>query len=225
MLYPDQAFIDAYAGVEIRLPNRPPIRCRPLTIGAVAGLLSLIRQHAGGDEGALYELLRVLPRYMHATRKSRRIIAKLRGMEALRVVERLLGSTQDAKPDEPTRKTAQAVAAVNMLDHLHDFEHAYGYMPEPDMPWVLFMAGVERAHRYDVRQLLHVMTGTQWAIGAAFSKDSGAAQLKHRQLTDMAYPKARTNGNSQTLGEIILVDDPDQIDEVMKSRTPESDDG
>ena len=145
------------------------------------------------------------------------MIARLRGLEALRLVERLLGGDLD---DEPVEKRKAATATVNLLDYLYDFEATYHYMPDPQMSWVLFMEGVKRTHRYDARALLHSMTGTQWAIGAAFSKE-GTWKLEQKRIEDIAYPA--TNGD-RPRGKILLVDDPDQIDEVMKSKA-ESEDG
>ncbi len=141
------------------------------------------------------------------------MISRLRGLEALRLVERLLGGDMD---DEPAEKRKAATATVNLLDYLYDFEATYHYMPDPQMSWILFMEGVKRAHRYDARALLHSMTGTQWAIGAAFSKD-GTWKLEQKRIADIAYPAAGQNGNKPK-AKIILVDNPDQIDEVMKSK-------
>ncbi|KKL80479.1 hypothetical protein LCGC14_2004350 [marine sediment metagenome] len=234
MRHDDQAFIDAYAGVEIRLPNRPLIRCRPLTVAAVAGLLPLIRRHAGGEKEAFYELMYLLPRFMWAplrvwtplerlrywwsTRASRRIVARLRGVEALRVVERVLGADSVGDTDTKTGpgKVIKTLSEVNLLDHLSDFENAYGYQPDPEMSWALFTAGVERAQRYTARHLLNQMVGTQWAIGSAFG-GSGTSKIEQKRITDLAYP-SRGNNGAMPEGAIVLVDDPADIDKVLRQR-------
>ena len=88
----------------------------------------------------------------------------------------------DTKRAEPDEKPP------GLDDLIFEFAHAYGSLPTGDMPWPLFMAGVQRVARFDARAMLTAMVGSGSGVAQAFSGDeSGAIEATTRQLKQLAY--------------------------------------
>ncbi len=72
-----------------------------------------------------------------------------------------------------------------------EFAACYHGEPSADMKWPLFLALVERAPRFDARQMLTFFDAVRAAIGSAFGGDKVEAHRARERLIRRAYPVKR----------------------------------
>ncbi len=191
---PDTACYDSYDAVEIRLPNRPVVRCRALTMRWAMRFLRYMEQGKAGDAYATWQVFAQLPRAIAPRRwrdrKARRLLMRLRGHEVLKVLDLLFPEPpQLVKPTERETRQGQKRTPPTMDDMIAEYAALCGGPPVAELPYPLFVAIVGRRPRFEARQLLHMMTATNW--GSGLSKETPEVARDRRSMAEMAYPGER----------------------------------
>lgn len=187
----DTACYDSYDAVEIRLPNRPVIRCRALTMRWAMRFLRYMEQGKSGDAYATWQVFAQLPRAIAPRRwrdrKTRQFLARLRGHEVLRVLDLFFPDPpQLVKPTEEGKQQSQKRTPPTIDDQVAEYAVMCGGPPDPEFPYPLFVAIVGRRARFEARALLHNTTATSW--GSGLSKETPEVTKHKHDMAQMAYP-------------------------------------
>lgn len=203
---PDTACYDSYDAVEVRLPNRPVVRCRALTMRWAMRFLRYMEQARAGDAYATSQVFAQLPQAVtprrwlwglfpmplkREYRKTRRLLMRLRGHEVLAVLDLFFPNPPVlVTPKKAEKKTeteeAKKRTPPTMDDMLAEYAVLCGGPPDSEFPYPLFVAIVGRRARFEARALLHITTATNW--GSAFSKETPEVVTQKREMAAMAYP-------------------------------------
>ena len=195
---PDTACYDSYDAVEIRLPNRPVIRCRALTMRWAMRFLRYMEQGKAGDAYATWQVFAQLPQAVtprrwgwlplkREYRKARRLLMRLRGHEVLKVLDLFFPDPpQLVKPTEDEKQQNQKRTPPTMDDMITEYAVLCGGPPDPELPYPLFVAIVGRRARFEARALLRTATATNW--GSGMVKESPEVTKDRRQMAQIAYP-------------------------------------
>ena len=198
----DTACYDSYDAVEIRLPNRPVVRCRALTMRWAMRFRRYMEQAREGDAYATSQVFAQLPRAVTPRRwlwglypmpltkeyrKARRLLMRLRGHEVLLVLDLFFPAPpQLVKETEEDAEESQKRTPPTMDDTLAEYAVLCGGPPDPELPYPLFVAIVGRRARFEARALLHMMTATNW--GSGFGKETPEVAKHKHSVAEMAYP-------------------------------------
>ncbi len=189
------AAYEAYDAVEIRLPNRPILRCRALTMRWAMRFFRYMEHGRQGDAFATELVFRELPRAVtprrwgflplsREHRRARRVLSRLRGAEAVKVLTLLF-------PDPPVliepTKTADTdqQSTTTIDDMIAEYAMMCGGPPPGELPYPLFVAIVGRHARFEARALLNQMTATSW--GSGMIKDSPDTMTQRETMRRLAY--------------------------------------
>ncbi len=195
----DTACYDSYDAVEIRLPNRPVVRCRALTMRWAMRFLRYMEQAREGDAYATSQVFAQLPQavtprkwgFLPLTwehRKARRLLMRLRGHEVLRVLDLFFPNPPQLIEPTETEEEQQSKKRrpPTMDDMLAEYAVLCGGPPGPELPYPLFIAMVGRRARFEARALLHMMTAINW--GSGFTTESPEVAKDKQALMEIAFP-------------------------------------
>ncbi len=195
---PDTACYDSYDAVEIRLPNRPVIRCRALTMRWAMRFLRYMEQGKAGDAYATWQVFAQLPQAVtprrwgwlplkREYRKARRLLTRLRGQEVLKVLDLFFPEPpQLVKPTEREKQQDAKRTPPTMDDMIAEYAVLCGGPPDPELPYPLFVAIVGRRARFEARALLRAATATNW--GSGMVKETPEVAKDKQYMAQMAYP-------------------------------------
>ena len=199
---PDTACYDSYDAIEIRLPNRPVVRCRVLTMRWAMRFLRYMEQGEAGDAYATWQVFAQLPQAVTPRRwlwglfpmpltkeyrKSRRLLKRLRGHEVLKVLDLFFPNPpQLVKLTEDGKRQNEKRTPPTMDDMIAEYAVMCGGPPDQELPYPLFVAIVGRRPRFEARALLRTATATSW--GSGLGKETPESARDRRNMAEMAYP-------------------------------------
>ncbi len=199
---PDTACYDSYDAVEVRLPNRPVVRCRALTMRWAMRFRRYMEQARAGDAYATAQVFAQLPRAVaprrwlwglcpmlltREYRKARRLLMRLRGHEVLTVLDLFFPDPpQLVTPTKDQEQEAEQRTPPTMDDMLAEYAVLCGGPPDAELPYPLFVAIVGRRARFEARALLHMMTATNW--GSGFTTETPDVAKHKHEMMEMAFP-------------------------------------
>ena len=195
------AAYEAYDAVEIRLPNRPVVRCRALTMRWAMRFLRRMEQAQGGDAFAAESVFVELPRAVtprrwgflplsREARKARRLLLRLRGFEVMKILNLFFPDPPKLIDEPAEKKDAADAVSFSMDDMIAEYAVLCGGPPPPNMAYPLFVAIVGRRARFEARTMLSNMTATNW--GSGMSKDTPEVVKEKRTMAQLAYGRKPT---------------------------------
>ncbi len=202
---PDTAFFDSYDAVEIRLPNRPVMRCRAFTISEAAQFLRYMDDARAGDRVAGRRVFATLPdviaprrilgRFVYAfkarkhgwtpRRRLRRFLNRVRGDEVLDVLNLFFPDPPEIGGPSQNGGPKNKKSHATFDDLIAEYAAAYGGPPPATLPYPLFVALVGRGARFEARRILNAMTATNWGMAGSNDGEVGAEKTR---LVGLAYP-------------------------------------
>lgn len=179
---------DAFAGIPIDLPARNGEGTVTVTVPALRfadamRFRALSARVLEGDAGAAAALVREVPL---AAGLPDDLPTEVIG----RVFEALVDDTPYMPAPEEPRTSEESPFAYTMADLIADYAATYG-VPDPDTPWPLFLALLQRTPRFEARGRLQLLDGVAEGIGAAMA-GGPVADLARDALFRAAYPTTRT---------------------------------